>query len=74
MFPTEKSYVLESANGRYFKDIKFMFEEGKVIETIIRTTDNIKLAKIYDDFRKASVDALSYNLNIVTLHVYQKEV
>ena len=73
--PIKQSFVLKSKNGRYFQDVVKMYVDNEnLIEKVMQTTDDISKAKEYRTHREASEEATKYDLKVLVLNTYVKEL
>ncbi|OFJ77295.1 hypothetical protein [Staphylococcus sp. HMSC056G08] len=73
--PTKVSFVLKSENGRYFQDVVKMYVNNEnLTEKVMQTTDDISKAKEYRTHREASEEATKYDLKVLALNTYVKEL
>ncbi|AYU54668.1 hypothetical protein [Staphylococcus debuckii] len=75
LIPIKQSFVLKSKNGRYFQDVVKMYVNNEnLIEKVMQTTDDISKAKEYRTHREASEEATKYDLKVLALNTYVKEL
>ena len=73
--PIKVSFVLKSKNGRYFQEVFKMYVNNEnLIEKVMQTTDDILKAKEYRTHREASEEAAKYDLKVLALTTYVKEL
>ncbi|MBE9438594.1 MULTISPECIES: hypothetical protein [Bacilli] len=72
--PLTQDYILETEEGRYYKDTVSIYAGNKVTHKVLETTTDVYKAERFSDRDVAYELSKAYNFKVLALNTYLEEV